>query len=178
MFSYRFILHSFPDSSILIELIEVFINAILYAREVYPSEIFRQRKHYNTAIYVSVFPKLNDYLRNILYTALNLQKSKSLFRVHLVIYDDDDLRYPKVPLERYVFDLKRYSNELERSGIPLEQYLSQWDEEARSALLDLNNKIKGLNSLRSRNTTFKVFLETTQTAYIKIINDSKIQVRF
>lgn len=42
--------------------VEVAIHTILYVRHVYPAELFVRRKIYDTAVYQSRHPALNDYI--------------------------------------------------------------------------------------------------------------------
>lgn len=161
------------------EMLEVFINAILYAREIYPAAIFRQRKMYNSAIYVSIYPALNDYITRALKSALHLLNSKHLYRLQLVIFDNDQ-QYPAVPIERFVFDFWPLAGgEEQKAGIAAmdDEYLVEFEEEARKKLLQLDKKLKQLRPLRDQNTTFKFLLETTQTAHIEMTSNPKMQVR-
>ena len=42
--------------------VEVAIHTILYVRQVYPAEIFVRRKKYNTPVFQSRHPALNEYI--------------------------------------------------------------------------------------------------------------------
>jgi len=42
--------------------VEVAIHTILYVRQVYPAEIFVRRKKYETPVFQSRHPALNDYI--------------------------------------------------------------------------------------------------------------------
>lgn len=42
--------------------VEVAIHNILYARQVYPAELFVRRKKYNTPVFQSRHPALNEYI--------------------------------------------------------------------------------------------------------------------
>lgn len=50
------------ENDLFLEMLEVYINSILYVRELYPAAIFRKRRVYNTSAYISIFPPLNQYL--------------------------------------------------------------------------------------------------------------------
>lgn len=43
-------------------LVEVAIHTILYVRQVYPADVFVRRKKYNTPVFQSRHPGLNDYI--------------------------------------------------------------------------------------------------------------------
>lgn len=171
---------AFTENHIIMEMLEVFINAILYAREIYPAGIFRQRKMYNSAVYVSIYPVLNDYITKALKSALHLLNAKHLYRLQLVIYDEGQ-QYPSTPIERFVFDFWPSTNgdsAVRREGIASvnDEYLVEFEEEARKKLLLLDTKLKNLRCLRNQNTTFKILLETTQTAHIEMTSNPKMQV--
>lgn len=42
--------------------VEVAIHTILYVRHVYPAELFVRRKKYDTAVFQSRHPALNEYI--------------------------------------------------------------------------------------------------------------------
>lgn len=42
--------------------VEVAIHTILYVRQVYPADLFVRRKKYNTPVFQSRHPALNDYI--------------------------------------------------------------------------------------------------------------------
>ena len=43
-------------------LVEVAIHTILYVRQVYPADIFVRRKKYDTPVFQSRHPSLNEYI--------------------------------------------------------------------------------------------------------------------
>jgi hypothetical protein len=55
-----------PDSGepsdLTIELVEVAIHTILYVRQIYPAELFVRRKKYDTPVFQSRHPALNEYI--------------------------------------------------------------------------------------------------------------------
>lgn len=44
------------------DLVEVAIHTILYVRQVYPADIFVRRKKYDTPVFQSRHPSLNEYI--------------------------------------------------------------------------------------------------------------------
>jgi len=46
----------------IIEFIEVAIHTILYVRQVYPPDLFVRRQKYNTPVFQSRHPALNEYI--------------------------------------------------------------------------------------------------------------------
>lgn len=178
---HQLIRYIFTENHIIMEMLEVFINSILYARKVYPAAIFRQRKMYNSAIYVSIFPALNEYITKTLKSALHLLNSKHLYRLQLVIFDE-----PAAPIERFVFDFWPTQAATEADGdagsannsivTADDEYLVEFEEEARKKLMQLDIKLKKLRPLTNPNTTFKILLETTQTAHVEMTSNPKMQV--
>lgn len=139
------------EQDLFLEMLEVYINSILYVRDVYPSAIFRKRRVYSTIAYISIFPPLNRYLLNVLKTAQELQAANKLFKVELIIFqqrefelfstlDDEEI------LEKYVFRIERNENS---DKMDLDAYIFQFEENLRRGLLELNQKTKNLPRLNS-----------------------------
>jgi len=63
--------------SVLIELIEVSIHCILYARKIYPEGIFELKKKYNVPVHVRLF--FNNCFRILSYDFLDFYLSKVKF---------------------------------------------------------------------------------------------------
>lgn len=93
------------DNAFFIEMLDVFINSILYLREVYPAAIFQKRKFFDTAVYISSFKPLNSYLEKVLKTAEELKDKNELRGVEVTLYKltnpDKDMTDETV-LEKYV----------------------------------------------------------------------------
>lgn len=162
------------EDDLFFEMLEVYINAILYLREVYPSAIFRKRRVYSTTTYVSIYPTLNDYLINVLKTAQQLKLAKKLFAVEVIIFqrgfelfgtpEDEEI------LERYVFRVQRDENDsANKKDLPL--YILRFEEGLRRGLMELNQKAKNLNRLNPEFCGFRIHLETTEKAYVNLVNE-------
>lgn len=136
---------------------------------------------YNTPIFVSIFPPLNDYIRQVLQSAQHLLKARHLHQVQVVIYGQyEDQLAPKV-IERYVFDMQPATGGSigQTNGgawTEPDEFLINWEEEARRALVILDQTVKGLKPLRDMETSFKIFVETSETAFVEMTNNSKLQV--
>lgn len=170
------------EDDLFLEMMEVYMNSILYIREIYPAAIFRRRRVYNTATYISIFPALNSYLLNALKTAQELKANNRLFQVELIIYrheskifatiDDEDI------LERYIFRVEHNEND----GSPkndVELYILKFEEELRRGLFELESTAKNLTPLNSEMCSFRIQLETTEKSFIEIVtkDNSKADVR-
>lgn len=165
------------ENDIIIEMIEVFVNSILYLREVYPSAIFRRRKMYNTAIFVSIYPRLNDYITKSLKTAYQLKQQNKLQRVELIIFKLNETTNESKALEKYVFevdsghDLTKKNGTKERSLN--DQYLIEFEDSVRTALIQLDQMVKKLKSIKcndGEDISFKIDLLTTETAFAELIH--------
>lgn len=160
------------ESDLFLEMLEVYINSILYLREVYPAAIFRKRRIYSTTTYISIFPPLNEYLVNVLKTARELKDADKLFQVELIIFqrecelfgtpDDEEV------LEKFIFRVER--NEAQSSKHDLDTYILKFEEELRRGLIELNQNAKNLNRLNTEYCKFRIHLETTENAYIDMVN--------
>ncbi|PPQ63792.1 hypothetical protein CVT24_004334 [Panaeolus cyanescens] len=80
------------------EFIEVAIHTILYVRQVYPADIFVRRKKYNTAVYQSRHPALNEYITGAV-------KAGKVEKVVVVIKDKE-----QTAMERFIFSLDTIIN--------------------------------------------------------------------
>ncbi|XP_053696192.1 DNA polymerase zeta subunit 2 [Sabethes cyaneus] len=153
------------ETDIIIELLEIYMNMILFGRELYPPAVFRERKAYNVPIRVSIFKPLNDYMEKTLLIARELKRQKKLSKVELLVYKDDADDY----LESYVFELDHRDFALET-----DEHLIELEAQVRKSLLNLNGQLKALNKLPS-NATFKVLLHTIEAAFARIENNPKLQ---
>lgn len=113
--------------SVLIELIEVSIHCILYARKIYPEGIFELKKKYNVPVHVrlffnncsefdhmifqiSIYPKLNSYINGTLSAVKSLLKLKKLCKLDVCFYNKIG-----VAVERFVFNIRNVELELNLS---------------------------------------------------------------
>lgn len=160
------------EDDLFLEMLEVYINSILYLREVYPAAIFRKRRVYNTSTYFSIFPTLNNYLLNTLKTAQELKAQNKLFEVELIIFQRE-LDFFGTPedeeiLEKYVFRVEQSENaDVKKTDDDL--HVIQFEEELRSGLIRLEQMAKNLPKLNEEYCGFRIHLETTEHAYVDIV---------
>lgn len=83
------------------EFIEVVIHTILYVRQVYPAELFVRRKKYDTPVFQSRHPALNEYISGAIKAAKEEIALGSVDKVVVVIKDKD-----QVALERFIFSIQ------------------------------------------------------------------------
>ncbi|XP_055612232.1 DNA polymerase zeta subunit 2 [Uranotaenia lowii] len=152
------------DGDIIIVLLEIYINAILQARELYPAAVFRKRKAFNIPVWIAIFNPLNEYLKRTLCAAVELKRAKKLTKVELLIYQEES-----GPLENYVF-------ELEDLELPLatDEHMFELEDHVRKSLLNFGNQLKGLKRLSSA-ATFKLLLHTTEAAHVRLAANPKLQ---
>ncbi|EAT34450.1 AAEL013310-PA [Aedes aegypti] len=155
------------ETDIVIELVEIYINTILFARQLYPAGIFRERRAYNIPVHVSIFKPLNEYLARTLRAARELKHRRKLHKVELTIFREESTL--TTPLESYVFELEDRDFSLET-----DDNLMVLEEQIRKSLLNLDGRLKGLKKLPS-DATFKVLLHTTEAAYVGLGNNSSLQ---
>lgn len=166
------------ENDIFVEMLEVFINTILYVREVYPAAIFRKRKMYSTAVFVSIYPKLNEYLVNVLTTAHYLKKQNKLMKLELIICKSCDGQTSKRNeqiVEKYVFEVDPGgTNDWKNSNCTRspDQYLIEFEEDVRTALLQFDAMSKTLKRLEcadnSEDYSFRIELVTTESAFVEL----------
>ncbi|KAK7064063.1 DNA-binding protein [Favolaschia claudopus] len=80
------------------EFIEVAIHQILYVRQIYPADLFVRRKKYDTPVFQSRHPTLNDYISKAVKAIGEQLLTSNVENVVLVIKDKEE-----VALERFVF---------------------------------------------------------------------------
>lgn len=154
-----------------IEMLDVFIQSILYVRGIYPEGAFRRRKVYNTVAYISIHPDINSYLKNVLLTARTLKTEQTLRSVELILFCEQEFFFgsPKEEvLERYVFYISPDDNNDSIQNVDdLLDHIIHLEEELRSGLLKLNSTTKELPGFTSKSCSFHVRLQTTNTAFVE-----------
>ncbi|KAI9570242.1 DNA-binding protein [Boletus coccyginus] len=80
------------------EFIEVAIHTILYVRQIYPPDLFVRRKKYDTPVFQSRHPALNQYISGAVKAIADELLSGNVQKVVVVIKDKD-----QVALERFIF---------------------------------------------------------------------------
>ncbi|KAF8807817.1 DNA-binding protein [Phlegmacium glaucopus] len=82
------------------EFIEVAIHTILYVRQVYPADIFVRRKKYDTPVFQSRHPSLNDYISGAVKAIGEELLRGKVDKVVVVIKDKE-----QIALERFLFSV-------------------------------------------------------------------------
>ncbi|KAI8981385.1 DNA-binding protein [Trametes punicea] len=83
------------------EFIEVAIHTILYVRQVYPPDLFIRRKKYDTPVFQSRHPALNEYIAGAVKAITDELALGTVDKAVVVIKDADEK-----PLERFIFALR------------------------------------------------------------------------
>ncbi|KDE07819.1 hypothetical protein MVLG_01914 [Microbotryum lychnidis-dioicae p1A1 Lamole] len=83
--------------------LEVAIHALLYTRNVYPTNIFKQHHKYNIPVWQSRSPLVNEYVSKMCRCVGEELDKRSLRKIILVIKDDGPA---ETPFERFVFDVE------------------------------------------------------------------------
>ncbi|KAJ7161375.1 DNA-binding protein [Mycena crocata] len=83
------------------EFIEVAIHTILYVRQIYPADLFIRRKKYDTPVFQSRHPALNDYISGAVKAIGEQLLTGNVEKVVLVIKDKEE-----VALERFLFSIE------------------------------------------------------------------------
>ncbi|TFK77318.1 DNA-binding protein [Pluteus cervinus] len=82
----------------ILDFIEVAIHSILYVRQVYPADLFIRRKKYDTPVFQSRHPGLNEYISGAVKAVGEELTLGNVDKVVVVIKDKE-----QVPLERFIF---------------------------------------------------------------------------
>ncbi|KAH9898237.1 DNA-binding protein [Cubamyces lactineus] len=83
------------------EFIEVAIHTILYVRQVYPADLFIRRRKYDTPVFQSRHPGLNEYIAGAVKAITDELALGTVDKVVLVIKNAEEK-----PLERFIFALR------------------------------------------------------------------------
>ncbi|KAJ7225276.1 DNA-binding protein [Mycena pura] len=81
--------------------VEVAIHSILYVRQIYPADLFIRRKKYDTPVFQSRHPALNDYISGAVKAIREQLLTGNLEKVVVVIKDKEE-----VALERFLFSIE------------------------------------------------------------------------
>lgn len=155
-------------TAIYVEAIEVILNHLLYVRGVYPQQIFKKRRVYNTPVYIAAFPTLNCYLGNILRTVQHLMQDQRQLRLEVIIYAEEN-----GSMESYMLELQPASHQ-QQQQMKQDQYLLEYEEQLRFALYKLGERVKKLPKL-SQTAKFKVHIHTSQTFFTKFCQEAQYQ---
>ncbi|KAL7036025.1 hypothetical protein ACKWTF_008662 [Chironomus riparius] len=148
--------------SILTEFIEIYITQILYLRSIYPRQIFRKHKAYGLPVYCSIYPPLNEYLKESIKATEELINKGDLETVEVLIYNENHK-------ESFMID-KLKDFKISDS----DKYLMSIHEDFRKSIYELETKCKALRKF-SRSYKFKILLHTKEKAYRHLSNESKYQ---
>jgi len=83
------------------EFIEVAIHTILYVRQIYPVDLFVRRKKYDTPVFQSRHPALNEYISGAVKAIGEELVLGNVDKVVVIIKDKD-----QVALERFIFSVQ------------------------------------------------------------------------
>lgn len=156
------------QDDLFIEMLDVYLQSIMYVRGLYPEAIFRRRRIYNTAVHVSIFPPLNEYLKEILTTIQQLKETRNLHSVELVIFCEEPVLFgcsKEEIVEKYIFYVEPDQNARQ---IDLSSFLLKFENDLRSGLIQLNDKVKHLKKLDADSCSFRIQLDTTDSAYFDL----------
>ncbi|PCH33994.1 mitotic spindle checkpoint HORMA domain-containing protein [Wolfiporia cocos MD-104 SS10] len=118
------------------EFIEVAIHTILYVRQIYPVDLFVRRKKYNTPVFQSRHPALNEYISGAVGALAEELATGSVDKIAVVVKNQDD-----VALERFIFAVQNminvdpYNKDISVEGAIAPSSLGQY---LRSFLVKLN----------------------------------------
>ncbi|KAJ7070844.1 spindle checkpoint protein [Mycena amicta] len=83
------------------EFIEVAIHTILYVRQIYPADLFIRRKKYDTPVFQSRHPGLNEYIANAVKAIGEQLLTGNLEKVVVIIKNKE-----QIALERFLFSIE------------------------------------------------------------------------
>ncbi|RDX51034.1 DNA-binding protein [Lentinus brumalis] len=141
------------------EFIEVAIHTILYVRQVYPAELFVRRRKYDTPVFQSRHPALNEYVAGAVRAITDELALGYLDKVVMVIKTADEK-----PLERFIFavrstlEVEAYNKDTSVEGAIPVASLGQY---FRSFLVKLNMIEAQLGQMYLDDLSFAIIIELT-----------------
>lgn len=154
-------------SDILLEFLEVAFHNILYARNLYPKEIFTRKKIYGLGVQVSEHPELNAYLKEVLNSISELikQDETSVRKITLCFYDEN-----KTPVEQFVFDVGKLKTDLAVE----DPFFLKTEEALRTFCLKLSTSGSYLKPLPKK-STFSIQIHTHEAAHVALSENPKCE---
>nr|XP_016938400.2 mitotic spindle assembly checkpoint protein MAD2B [Drosophila suzukii] len=153
------------EADIVVEAIEVLVNHILYVRGIYPAHIFKKKRMYNTPVFVSIFPPLNNYLTGVLRSAQELLRRRELQCLELIVYQKESEQ-----LESY-----KMSTVPPGDGQLADDHLMEFEQKMRSAIYQIAERMNQVRKFPAGSCQFKIHLHTTQEAFIRLSHESQYQ---
>ncbi|KAI0719948.1 DNA-binding protein [Cerioporus squamosus] len=139
------------------EFIEVAIHTILYVRQIYPAELFVRRRKYDTPVFQSRHPALNEYIAGAVRAITDELALGTLDKVVMVIKTADEK-----PLERFIFavrntlEVEAYNKDTSVEGAISVASLGQ---HFRSFLVKLNMIEAQLGQMYLDDLSFAIIIE-------------------
>ncbi|TBU34754.1 DNA-binding protein [Dichomitus squalens] len=139
------------------EFIEVAIHTILYVRQVYPAELFVRRRKYDTPVFQSRHPALNEYIAGAVKAISDELALGHVDKVVVVIKSAQEQ-----PLERFIFavrntlEIESYNKDTSVEGAISIAAMGQY---FRSALVKLNMIEAQLGQMHLDDISFAILLE-------------------
>ncbi|KAI0654258.1 DNA-binding protein [Cubamyces menziesii] len=137
--------------------VEVAIHTILYVRQVYPADLFIRRKKYDTPVFQSRHPGLNEYIAGAVRAITDELALGNVDKVVLVIKNANEK-----PLERFIFALRNtlqvesYNKDTSVDGAISAASLGQY---LRSFLVKLNMIEAQLGQIHLDDLSFAIIIE-------------------
>ncbi|XP_068155045.1 DNA polymerase zeta subunit 2 [Drosophila tropicalis] len=150
-----------------LEAIEIIVNHVLYLRGIYPAQIFKKRRMYNTPVFVSIFPLLNSYIAGILKSARELLLKDVLQCFEIIVYRNEE--NIETIVESYKIDIRQGS--LDKTKDP---HLMEYEQQLRAALYKMAERLKPLPKL-DKTCQFKIQLHTTQSSFVQLSHVAQYQ---
>ncbi|KAF7311061.1 HORMA domain-containing protein [Mycena chlorophos] len=145
------------------EFIEVAIHSILYVRQVYPADLFIRRKKYDTPVFQSRHPALNEYISKAVKAIGEQMLTGNLEKVAVVIKNRE-----QEALERFLFSVENM--------IHIEDYDKKTGVQEALSASDLGQYFRGflvkLNMIESSLGQLPTGDETSFTITIELKADA------
>lgn len=149
-----------------IAMLDVFIQSILFVRDVYPSDAFRRRSIFNITSHFCIHPGVNKYMKSCLETARDMKMARGLRAVELLLLHKPQVLFgcSKIEvLERYVFNILPDDGVINtKDAAP---YVKEYRDQLRAGLATLNSNTKEMPSL-GKMYSFRIQLQTNEETFI------------
>lgn len=152
-------------NDLILEFLEVAVNAILHSRKIYASSAFVERKKYGIPVRITTHPRIKKYIIECLKTARQLLEGNYLKTFTVVL-----IKRSKT-VERHIFELSYLGSEHH------DDYYVLTEEAFRSYILNLALSANPSLFMGNDDCSFSIELTTTVQSSVEL-SDSPAQAHF
>lgn len=153
-------------SDIFVEFLEIAFHYLLFINNIYPNEIFENRKKYGVGVKYSIHPAVNSHVTNCLTYVKELLSSGSLSKVIFAVLDQKGHE-----VRRFIFDTLTINYNCFQDQ---DHYLIQCEQSLRAFFLKLANS-EVFSKPATEGNTFSIMIHTNESAAVNMAKTAKLE---